>query len=77
MEIWRHEHGYITMETWTWRHEHGDMDRDTETSNEKRKWKPRRFSLILFSFAHRGNGSLSFIRLLTQKQKEVIRLRTD
>jgi hypothetical protein len=36
------------------------------------KLKPRRFSLILLPFAHRANGSLTFICLLTKKQTEVI-----
>ncbi len=31
------------------------------------KWKPGRFSLIRLPFAHRTNGSLSFVRLLTKK----------
>jgi hypothetical protein len=51
----------------------GDMDMETQ-SNGKR---PRRFFLIRLPFAHRANGSLSFVRLLTKKQKEVIRLLTD
>ncbi len=38
------------------------------------KRKPRRFSLIRSLFAHRANGSLSFVRLLTEVQLEVIRL---
>jgi hypothetical protein len=41
------------------------------------KQKPRRFSLIYFPFAHRKNGSLSFVRKLANKQTEVIRLQTD
>jgi hypothetical protein len=49
---------------------HEDMD--METSNGK--WKPRQFFLIRLPFAHRANGSLSFVRLLTKKQKKVIRL---
>jgi hypothetical protein len=32
------------------------------------KWKPRRFSSIHLLFAHRTNGSLSFVHLLTKKQ---------
>jgi hypothetical protein len=37
-------------------------------SNGKRK--PRRFSFIRLPFAHRANGSLSFIRLLAKNQTE-------
>jgi hypothetical protein len=44
---------------------------------EDGKWKPRCFSLIRLLFAHRTNGSLSFVRLLTKKQTEVIRLQKD
>jgi hypothetical protein len=36
-----------------------------------------KFSVIHFPFAHRANESLSFARLLTKKQTEVIRLQTD
>jgi hypothetical protein len=36
--------------------------------------KPRRFSIIRLLFAHRENGSLSFVHLLTKKQTEVIHL---
>jgi hypothetical protein len=63
------------METWSrgdmetqWRLgnvEIGDMD------NIKRK------TIFLNPFAHRANESLSFVRLLTKKQTEVIRLQTD
>jgi hypothetical protein len=34
----------------------------------KGKRKPRRFSLIHLQFAHRANGSLLFVHLLTKKQ---------
>jgi hypothetical protein len=44
---------------------------------EKGKRKPRRFSLFRLPFAHRVNGSLSFVRLFTKKQTEAIRLQTD
>ncbi len=44
---------------------------------ENGKRKPRRFSLIRLQFARRANGSLSFTRLFTKKQTEVIRLQTD
>ncbi len=38
---------------------------------------PRRFFLIRLPFAHCANGSLSFVRLLTKKQMEVICWQTD
>jgi hypothetical protein len=38
---------------------------------QNKKQKPRRFSLICFPLAHRENGSLSFVRLLTKKETEV------
>ncbi len=44
------------------------IDRYTAVSNGKQKI--RRFSLIRLPFAHRANGSLSFVRLLTKKQTE-------
>ncbi len=44
-------------------------------STEKRK--PRRFFLIYLQFAYHANRSLSFVRLLTKKQTEVIRLQMD
>jgi hypothetical protein len=62
MEIWRHG----DMETWRY----GDMN--METSN--RIWKPMRFSIVRLPFAHRASVSLSFVRLLTKKQTEVILL---
>ncbi len=43
---------------------------------EKGKQKPRRFSFIRLLFAHCTNRSLLFVRLLTKKQTEVIRLQT-
>jgi hypothetical protein len=46
-----------------------------QTENEKRK--PRLFSLNSLPFAHRANGSLSFVRLFMKKQTEVIRLQTN
>jgi hypothetical protein len=74
MNTWRHGH----METWR----HGDIDVEirqehghNQTGNGKRK--PRRFSLIRLPFCHLVNGSLSFVRLLTRKQTEVIRLQTE
>jgi hypothetical protein len=54
------------METWTWRH------RDI-----KRKTEARVILKIRLPFAHRVNGSLSLVRLLTKKQTEVIRLQMD
>jgi hypothetical protein len=44
---------------------------------ENGKRKTRRFSLIRLPFAHLAHGSLSFVRLLTKKQTEVVRLKTD
>jgi hypothetical protein len=44
---------------------------------ENGKRKPRQFFLIRLPFAHHANGSVSFIRLFTKKQTEVIRLQTD
>jgi hypothetical protein len=41
------------------------------------KRKPSRFPFIRLPFAHRANGSLSFVRLSMKKQREVIRLQTD
>jgi hypothetical protein len=41
------------------------------------KRKSRQFSLIHLPFAHREYGRLSFVRLFTKKQTEVIRLQTD
>jgi hypothetical protein len=43
-----------------------------QTEDEKQKL--RRFSLNSLPFAHRANGSLSFVRLFMQKQTEVVRL---
>jgi hypothetical protein len=48
---------------------------DMETTDGKRK--PRRFSLIGLLFAHRANGGLSFVCLLTKKQTEVIHLQIN
>jgi hypothetical protein len=44
-------------------------------SNGKRK--PRRFFLILLPLTYRVNGSLSFLRLFTKRQTELIRLQTN
>jgi hypothetical protein len=38
---------------------------------------PGDFPLSIYPFANWANGSLSFVRLLTKKQMEVIRLQTD
>jgi hypothetical protein len=56
----------------------GNMDMETgkhQSGNGKRK--SRRFSLIRVLFAHCANRSLSFVRLLTKKQTEVMRLQID
>jgi hypothetical protein len=50
---------------------------DTETSNGKWKMEAEAIFLIRLLFVHRANGSLSFVRLSTKKQAEVIRLQTD
>jgi hypothetical protein len=39
--------------------------------------KKKKFSLNCLPFAHCANESLSFVRLLTKKQTEVIHLQTD
>jgi hypothetical protein len=63
------------MEKWS----HRDMDMETWTWNFKKskKPKPRLFSLIRLPFAHRANGNLLFVCLLTKNQTEVIPLQTD
>jgi hypothetical protein len=83
METWRH--GDAEMETWkhgdmeteTWKHGYMDMETwkhfEIETSTEN--GSP--VSLIRLPFAHHANGSLSFVRLMTKKLAEVIRLQTD
>jgi hypothetical protein len=63
------------METWkTWKHgnmetwRHRQRRRDVGTRGHGDiKWKtePRRFLLIRLPFAHHANGSLLFVRLLT------------
>jgi hypothetical protein len=83
VETWRH--GDEGMETWRHRDmetlRHGDIDTwrhrdmDMETTDGKRK--PRRFSLIGLLFAHRANGGLSFVCLLTKKQTEVIHVQIN
>jgi hypothetical protein len=81
METWKHgdtdmRHGNMEksrhgdMDTKTWRHGHGYMDMETWTRI------PKRFTFIRLMFA-RENGSSSFVRLLTKKHTEVIRLQTD
>jgi hypothetical protein len=74
---WRHGHGDMDFEKWTWSHGHGDLDmetwtwrhghRDMETSDEAQA-----ISLVRLPFAHHTNRSLSFFRLLTKKQMEVL-----
>jgi hypothetical protein len=46
-----------------------------QTENGKRK--PGQFSLNRLPVAHRANRSSSFVRFLTKKQTELIRLQTD
>jgi hypothetical protein len=63
MEIWRHG----DKETLRL----GDMETcGYQTEDGKRK--PRQFSLICLTFAHRGNGSLSAVHWLMKKKTEVI-----
>jgi hypothetical protein len=84
METWRHgdmEHG--DMETWkhrdieTWKHRdmetwrYGDMN--METSNRKRITEAQAIFLVCSSCKRKS----SFVRRLTKKQTEVIRLQTD
>jgi hypothetical protein len=59
METWKHGH----ENTETWKQGHGDM----ETSNGKRKTEAQAISLNHLPFAHRADGSLSFVRLLKKK----------
>ncbi len=66
METRTRTHGIKTLEK---------FDVIQKKSNGKRK--PRQFSLIRLPFAHRANGSSSFVCLLTKKQTEVIHLQTD
>jgi hypothetical protein len=75
------------METWTWRHGHGDMDMVQTVElkyrgiltfqQQKMENGTQAIFLIHLTFAHRANGSLSFVRLLTKKQMEVIHLQTE
>jgi hypothetical protein len=89
--IYTHTHIYILTYTNTFKytyaytltytqHTHIHIDNIhmyiyTAVSNGKRK--SRSFFPIYFPFAHRTNGSLSFVRLLTKEQTEVFRLKAD
>ncbi len=67
------------MDTWTYEHmdtcrkgdmdswRHGHLDMDMETSNAKRKIKPRQFSFISSPFAHDANLSLLFVHEETNR----------
>ncbi len=66
MDTWRYEHGGMDMKAWS-----------LKKQRENRRCKPKQFSLIRLAFAHHANGSLLFVCLLTKKQTEVIRLKTD
>jgi hypothetical protein len=57
--------------TWTHRRRQGNMDEDRkrETGNGKRK--PRRFFSIRLPFAHRANGSLSFVLLCEETKRKL------
>jgi hypothetical protein len=61
----------------TWRHGDTETQRRGDMEKSSGKRKTSRFSLIRLPFAHRAKGSLLFVRLLTKKQTEVIRLQTD
>jgi hypothetical protein len=50
---------------------------DMETLIRNRKRKPRGFSLICFTFAHRAKGILVLVHLLMKKQTEGICLKAD
>ncbi len=78
MERWRHGHRDTDMESWTWRHEIKILG-TSGILRQKIKWKTetRANFLMRIPFAHRTNGSLSFVHVLTKKQTEVIRLQTD
>ncbi len=41
------------------------------------KWKTEGQAIFLNLFAHSVNGSVSFVRLFTKKQTEIICLQTD
>ncbi len=71
METWRH--GNID----TWKHGDTVMKLCCETKRSNTNQKPRRFSTICLSLVHRANRSLSFVRFLTKKQTEIIRLQAD
>jgi hypothetical protein len=65
---WRHGHGDMDMETWTWRHGHEDTDIETwQTENRN----PGQFSLTHLLLAHRANGSLSFVCLMTRNKRKL------
>jgi hypothetical protein len=70
METWTHGE-------WTWRHGiqilgNSEFLLQNNGKTEAGKWKM--IFLICLTFAHRANEGLSFVRLLTKKQTEVIRL---
>jgi hypothetical protein len=81
METWKHgkmethrnmekwNNGDMYLKTWCVASFHnGDNKKKTETE------ALAKFSSIHLLFAHRANGSLSFVRLLMKKQTEVISL---
>ncbi len=68
---------HIKTYTYTYTHTHTHTHTYIYPAISYKIRKPRRFSLIPLPFAHRKNGSLSFVWLLTKKQTEVIHLLTD
>jgi hypothetical protein len=73
MEIWKH--GDIDMKTWKQEEiENRDIDTSTwEHGNIQWKTKAQMIFLTVFHlmFAHSANGSLSFVRLWTMKQRKL------
>jgi hypothetical protein len=79
LEISRYKHKtwkHGEMETWTWRHGHGHGNKIFGNSDVIGK-KENGFSLICLPFAHLANGRVSFVRLWTKKQTQVLRWQTD
>ncbi len=62
---------YVRICTYIYTHTH------THIYSKNGTRKPSGFSFISLPFAHCANGSLSFVRLWTNKQMEVIRLKLD
>jgi hypothetical protein len=69
---WRHRHGDMDMATWACRHGHGDMELKYET-----KMQAQAIFLDQFFVCSLCKWKISFVRLSTKKQTEVIPLQTD